>query len=180
MATDAEYYSVNIKPGNGVQSVFEISFAGGYISRDHVKAYMRVGGLEQPASLTFLNDFTVQVSPVPPAGSTLVIYRETPKDKPLADFSDGSIVTERNLDVNAKQAVFIAAEAQDLGAEKLNTLELQSIKSAGGGLVGDGFVVVGKDGVASAQDFVTVLKTAIPIADDGAWGSGFLDDGAWG
>ncbi|AXN53735.1 tail fiber protein [Sphingomonas phage Scott] len=178
---DTDLYSVNIFPGNGTQTNFEISFAGGYISREHVKAYLRIGqGAETPVSLEWMDDNVVRYTPAPPLNSVLVVYRETPKDKPLADFSNGAVLTESSLDINAKQAVFIAAEAQDNGTERITNVEKQSIKSVNGGLVGSGFVVVGSDGVASGQDFLNIVKTATPVADDGAWGSAFADDGVWG
>lgn len=113
MATTATYYSINNYLSDGVQSVYEISFAGGYLSRDHVKAFYRYGDIRQELGLVWINDFTVQTVPTAPSGSTLVIYRDTPKDRPIADFSDGAVVTEANLDINAMQAVFIAAEAWD-------------------------------------------------------------------
>lgn len=178
---DTDLFSVNVFPGNGTQTNFEISFAGGYISREHVKAYIRVGlGEEVPVAFEWVNDNTVRRVPAPPVNSVFVVYRSTPKDKPLADFSNGAVLTETSLDLNAKQAVFIAAEAQDNGTERLTNLEVQTIKSVAGGVVGQGFVVVGSDGKATGQDFLNVVKTLTPVADDGAWGGGFADDGVWG
>lgn len=178
---DTSLYSINVFPGNGAQTDFAISFAGGYISREHVKAYLRVGnGKPVPVAFDWVDNNTVRYSPAAPVNSVFVVYRSTPKDKPLADFSNGAVLTETSLDLNARQAVFIAAEAQDNGTERLTSLETQTIKSAAGGTVGPGFVVIGADGKATSQDFLTVIKTAIPIADDGAWGGDFIDDGAWG
>lgn len=178
---DTELFSVNVFPGNGSQTNFEISFAGGYISKEHVKAYLRIGnGAAVPVAFEWIGDNIVRYVPAPPVNSVFVVYRDTPKDKPLADFSNGAVLTETSLDVNAKQAVFIAAEAQDNGTERIDTVERQSIKSPNGGLVGPGFVVVDRNGVASGQDFVQTIKTLTPVADDGAWGGDFSDDGAWG
>lgn len=179
---DTDLYSINVFPGNGTQTNFEISFAGGYISREHVKAYLRVGnGAEVPVDFEWLDDNLIRHIPAPPLNSVLVVYRSTPKDKPLADFSNGAVLTEKSLDVNAKQAVFIAAEAQDNGTERITNLEVQAIRSDGGGrLLGPGFVVVGLDGVASSQDFVNVIKTLSDVADDGTWGGALSDDGVWG
>lgn len=178
---DTDLYSINVFPGNGTQTNFEISFAGGYISREHVKAYLRVGiGQAVPVSFDWIDDNTIRYAPAAPLNSVLVVYRDTPRDKPLADFSNGAVLTETSLDLNAKQAVFIAAEAQDNGIERLGNLEVQSIRSPSGGTVGSGFVVVGSDGVASGQDFLNVIKTALPVIDDGAWGGEFSDDGVWG
>ena len=178
---DTDLYSVNVFPGDGSQTNFEISFAGGYISKEHVKAYIRVGqGAPVPTALQWVGDNTVRVTPAPALNSTLVVYRSTPKDKPLADFSNGAVLTEASLDINAKQAVFIAAEAQDNGTERIDNVEKQSIKSGNGGLVGPGFVVVGLDGTATGQDFLTVVKSAATVHDDGYWGETLTDDGVWG
>lgn len=179
---DTELYSINVFPGDGTQTNFEISFVGGYISKNHVKAYLRIGNAEPVVTaLEWQGDNTVRVVPAPPLGSTLVVYRDTPKDKPLADFSNGAVLTEASLDLNAKQAVFIAAEARDIGVERLDVLEAQTIRSLKGGLVlGPGFVVVGADGSASTQNFLDVISTITPIYDDGTWGGNFNDDGAWG
>lgn len=116
MADPGYFYSINTIPGNGTQTVFEISFAGGYISREHIKAYTaRPGSTNVDTALEWMGPNTVRIAQPTPIGSTLVIYRDTPKDKPLADFNDGAVVTETNLDTNAKQSVFIAAEVQDTG-----------------------------------------------------------------
>jgi hypothetical protein len=178
---DTDLYSINVFPGNGTQTNFEISFAGGYISRDHVKAYTRVGqGVAVDTALTWLTDNTVRVAPAPPVNSALVVYRQTPKDKPLADFSNGAVLTETSLDINAKQAVFIAAEAQDNGAERIENVEKQAIKSPTGGTVSAGFVYIQPNGQAIGQDFLNVIKSALPVYDDGAWGGNTNDDGVWG
>lgn len=178
---DTDLFSVNVFPGNGSQTNFEISFAGGYISKEHVKAYLRVGaGAETPVALQWVGDNTVRVAPAPALNSTLVVYRSTPKDKPLADFSNGAVLTEASLDINAKQAVFIAAEAQDNGTERIDNVEKQSIKSGSGGLVGPGFVVVGLDGTATGQDFLSVIQSGTTVYDDGYWGETITDDGVWG
>jgi hypothetical protein len=60
-----------------------------------------------------IGEFQLQVTPaLPPSAGLLVIYRDTPKDLPLVDFVEGPL-SEVALDTNARQAVFIAAEAQD-------------------------------------------------------------------
>lgn len=178
---DTILYSINTFPGDGSQTNFEISFAGGYISREHVKAYYRIGvGAIIPVAFEWVGNNTIRVAPAIPSGSRLTVYRDTPKDAPLADFSDGAILTETSLDVNAKQAVFIAAEAQDNGTERLDVLDTTAIRSPVGGVIPSGFVVVGNDGRASGQDFLNVIKTATPVYDDGSWGGTINSDGVWG
>lgn len=178
---DTELYSINTFPGNGSQTNFEISFAGGYISKEHVKAYYRVGiGNSIPVPIEWVGNNVVRVSPAIPTGATLTVYRDTPKDVPLADFSDGAVLTEESLDINAKQAVFIAAEAQDNGSERLDNLDRTNIRAPLGGEIQTGFVVVDDNGRASGQNFLNVIRTATPIYDDGAWGGSITSDGVWG
>lgn len=104
---------------DGSQTVWNFTFSGGYISRDHVKAYYipdTEGALRVPVVITedmFLGDFQLNVTPAIPAGYEFVIYRDTPKTDALVDFSDGGRIDEASLDIMAKQGVFCAAEAAD-------------------------------------------------------------------
>lgn len=111
--------TLNRFPGDGSTTIFNFTFTGGYLDRPHVKALI----LDADTRLTkrqqviqagdFIGPFQLRILPAPAANEILVIYRDTPKDLPLVDFTDGAILNERNLDRNAKQAVFIAAEAFD-------------------------------------------------------------------
>ena len=102
--------------GDGVTTSWEFSFSGGYLDRDHVKAYTETStGFRTPLTIMpgdFTGDYTLNLGIVP-VDTTLLIYRDTPKDLPLVDFVDGGRVTEASLDLIAKQAVFIAAETVD-------------------------------------------------------------------
>lgn len=116
-------FSQNHWIADGSQTVWDFSFAGNdtsltYISRDHVKAYWQddSGNRHDYALDTvtdFLGDYQIQTIPAPPAGMLFVIYRDTPKDKPIVDYADGAAVSESSLDDSNKQAVFIAAETID-------------------------------------------------------------------
>ena len=112
---DPEFkYSINTFPGDGATTVWNLNFAGGYLRREHVKAYTEDSlGNTTTRDLVFLSDNQVRVEPAVPLGVTLVVYRDTPKDKPLVDFTDGSIINERNLDLVAQQSVFVGAEMLD-------------------------------------------------------------------
>lgn len=103
---------------DGVTTVWNFSFSGGYILSSHVKAYTEdiATGLRTEIVVTapmLIGPFQIQITPVLAVGSKLVIYRDTPKDLPLVDFTDESGFSEVSLDTNAKQAVFVAAETQD-------------------------------------------------------------------
>lgn len=103
---------------DGVTTSWDFSFSGGYISRDHVKAYSETStGIRTNLTIMpgdFVGDYTLTISPAIASGDTLVIYRDTPKDIPLVNYTDGGRVTEASLDLNAEQAVFIAAETTDI------------------------------------------------------------------
>lgn len=114
MITDPEVYSINTFPGDGIQTVWELNFAGGFISRDHIKAYTTTAdGTITVASFTWTGPATIEVTPAVAVGTSLTVYRDTPKAGPVVDFSDGSIINEANLDKLAKQSVFTSAEVVD-------------------------------------------------------------------
>ena len=112
--------SINEYVCTGTQTEFEISFAGGYLSRDHVVVLIGSSvdannNLVDPEELSFtwVNDFSISISPAPAADKILRIYRNTPFDAPVVDFTDQSVLSETTLDANARQAVFLAAELRD-------------------------------------------------------------------
>lgn len=111
---------------DGTQDTWNFTFSGNdtslkYLARAHVKTFYILADdlsntrheitLVDPTD--WIGDYTVRTVPAPPAGSTFVIYRDTPKDKPLVDWADGANISEPTLDLIAKQCVFIAAEALD-------------------------------------------------------------------
>lgn len=104
---------------DGVTTAWPFSFTGGYISADHVRAQVRdLAGLLTELSVDPVNDligeFQLRVTPPVASGHELRIYRSTPRDVPLVDFTDGSQLPEVNLDILAKQSIFVAAESADL------------------------------------------------------------------
>lgn len=103
---------------DGVQTIWNFTFSGGYILPAHVKAYyIDVSGARTEVPVTedmLIGEFQLQVIPAIPANAQrFVIYRDTPKDLPLVDFEGGAVVNEPNMDRAAKQAVFCAAEVLD-------------------------------------------------------------------
>jgi len=108
-------YSVNEYPTNGVQTEFELSFAGGYISKDYVRVRFTdaAGSVTYPA-FEFIGDYQISITPALGSGGTVMIYRNTPAGDPVVDFSDGSVINETALDILARQAVNLAAETRDI------------------------------------------------------------------
>ena len=66
-----------------------------------------------PATFDFLNANTVTIYPTPSAGTVITIKRVTPKDTPIVNFTDGSVLLERDLDLMATFDLYIAQEAAD-------------------------------------------------------------------
>lgn len=115
------YNSIVRKPTDGSTRAFTFSFAGGYVSRDYVKVrFTDAAGTVSDVPLVESNwtgPYQLTFATAFPAGGVLMIYRDTPKDKPIVDFADGSIINERNLDSGFDQAIHAVAELWDRAAD---------------------------------------------------------------
>ena len=152
--------------GDGATTSYEFNFVGKYIARTHVKVYQEDNAtkVRTPVAITdsnFLNDTTLRNLPVTPAGKTLVIYRDTPKP-PLVDFTNGSRFTEYNMDLVARQGLFVAMEAMDAGDIDAREQLLAAIAAAAG-LVKDATVAV-SDATAAALAAATNASNAAASA----------------
>lgn len=103
---------------DGVSTVWNFSFSGGYLDKSHVKAkYLDAMRVEHQLAVSpamFIGDYQLSITPPVAEGYELTIYRDTPKNLPLVDFIDAASLTEASLDLSAKQGVFVAAESSDL------------------------------------------------------------------
>lgn len=114
----AEKYSVHRFTGNGSRTDWEFNFTGGFIANADVKASVRsVTNLEVATDFDWVGPNTIRIVPPVANGLRLTIYRDTPKILPLVDFVDGAIINEKNLDTNARQAIFAVAEMVDAFAD---------------------------------------------------------------
>lgn len=100
--------------GNGTTASYTFPFQ--YLNSDHVK--VSVDGVA--ASFAFLNANTVTITPTPSSGQIIDIRRDTPKDTPIVNFQDGSVLLERDLDLLALYDVYIAQEAADTVANTIS------------------------------------------------------------
>lgn len=121
-------YATNIFPGDNVTKQYELTFVGGYIDRDHVKAYFEdnLSKVQTPidmGTVTWLGPYTARLATAAPAGTNAVFLRETPR-APLVDFQGSSRITEANLDLAHKQGLFVAVESLDSSnSEVVNQLK---------------------------------------------------------
>jgi hypothetical protein len=178
------YYSRVEIPGDGVTTQHEFNFAGGYIDRAHVKAQVTSAlGVVTPVAIVdamFVSDYVIDLGVAAPVGSTLLIYRETPRDAPIVDFAGGSRITEANLDTMTRQAIFAVAEAFDLGGylAVLDLLaEAAAFASAASGAAADAAVEANAaeasatTAAAAAANAAMVTGAAISnlLAADNTW-----------
>lgn len=123
-------YATQTWEADGVRTQYDIAFDGGYIRQSDVVAFSVLvdpsTGLtsdRQIHALTFLSESedpetqwktaSVEITPAVAAGRRVVIFRSTEKSVPLVDYTNGSILTEKNLDLANEQAIFAIAEIMD-------------------------------------------------------------------
>jgi hypothetical protein len=99
--------------GNGSTTQYSITFP--YIDVTHVKAYLN-GTL---TSAYTISSSTLTFTTAPANGVVIRIERQTPSDNRLVDFTDGSVLTESDLDRSADQNFYIAQEITDDSSSKL-------------------------------------------------------------
>lgn len=102
---------------DGVDQEWEVSFTGGYLSREHVSAYFYPTGLltdpRQPVAFTWVTDSLIRITPALPAGGKLLIQRVTPLDQSVVRFTDIAQLTKQDMQTAADQAVLAVAELVD-------------------------------------------------------------------
>lgn len=123
-------YATQTWEADGVRTQYDIAFDGGYIRQSDVVAFSvlvdEATGLtsnRQIHPVVFLSESVdpetewktaqVQITPAVPAGRRVVIFRSTEKSAPLVNYTNGSILTEKNLDLANDQSIFSIAEIMD-------------------------------------------------------------------
>ncbi len=103
--------------GDGSKKVFPINWP--YIDKDFVRVYLQDAQRGEAkkditASCRWLSDSQIEICPDPPPyGSTVTITRETPFDRPLAVFRDGSVQLADDLNTVSTQMIHITQEGRD-------------------------------------------------------------------
>lgn len=109
------FYSFVIYAGNGTNRTFSINFP--YLDKSHVKAKINSA---PTTAFSWLNNSTIQFTTAPAAGNVIEIYRETPQNSSPVDFTDGSILLERDLDLLATFNLYVGQEATDKAARAIS------------------------------------------------------------
>jgi hypothetical protein len=101
-------YSIKTYNGTGSVSPYAVPFP--YLSKDHVE--VRIGGVLQTSGYSWINSATLSFNAV--AGVNNVdIRRNTPAGVPVVVFSDGSTLTDSDLNLEALQLLYIEQETAD-------------------------------------------------------------------
>lgn len=117
--------TINRFGGDGVTTSYNFVFTGGYIETTHVRARaLDAVTLEVLRAVPFelVGPYQVELEDPVPEEELLEIYRLTPR-APLVNFGAGTPLSEANLDLIAKQALFVAAEIQDAAGQDAAALD---------------------------------------------------------
>lgn len=144
--------SIVTKIGDGVNTEFEINFTLGILKRDYVTCRVgtEVDGLGDPVyrTLEWITDGLVNIQgDVPGNGVPIVFKRTIPKDVLIHDYSNGSPLTERNLDQSNLQSIMLAQEFLDGRIEQFS----QNLDMTGFKIVNLGAGTNSTDAVTFAQ-----------------------------
>ena len=159
---------------DGSTQTFAVTFP--FISRSHVS--VEVDG--SAATFTWNNDSQIYISsPTLSGGEKVLLVRSTSRDTRLVDYVDGSNLTETDLDLDSKQAFYMAQESLD----ELTLINDDALATSGYILVADGTdfksVAVSGDVTISTAGALTIgagtVETAM-IAADAINGTRLADD----
>ena len=110
-------YSHVVYTGDGNTKIYNVPFE--FIKKEFVKA--TIDGVQK--EFDWLDITTVTFIEAPEKGSTIMLYRETPKENALVEFKDGAILTGKNLDTQISQLLHIAQETYDVPGNLENTIK---------------------------------------------------------
>lgn len=136
--------SLNQWVADGTQTIWNFSFAGGYINQNTVKANITApDGTVTDVAVTaamFAGAYQLILSPAVPNGNKLTIYRDSSNlGIPMVTFQDGVLSTGTSLNTANQQAIFLAVEAVDYmvaNAISESAIGVALSGGAGGSLVG--------------------------------------------
>ena len=100
-------------PGNGTTTTYAITFP--YLAKLHV--HVLIAG-EETDAWEWLTPSSIKLNT--PSTEIKTIVRVTPTE-PIVDFTDGSVLTENQLDIATLQSLYVAEETQDIAKYSLGS-----------------------------------------------------------
>lgn len=143
------FYSLVIYAGNGSNRNFTIHFP--YLDKSHVKAKI---DSSQTTAFSWLTDSSIQFNTAPAAGANIEIYRETPLNASPVDFTDGSILLERDLDLLTTFNLYVDQEIADRASRALSAGKQDETTAVAAKVAVDAKVAAeaARDAAVSAKD----------------------------
>jgi hypothetical protein len=111
--------------GNGITKLFPFTFE--YLDDSHVKATIDNNAVD----ITLATATTAEFPWIPPAGSKIRIYRETPAGSVLAKFTPGASVRAQDLNAGFKQLLYTLQEVVERSVLKVDTVLSSTLNMAG-------------------------------------------------
>lgn len=167
------YLSRNDFPGDGTTTLREINFKGNrpdatsgtvpYIDSDDVKAVQITPATADAAEVvvdltcTYVGPNQFNCTPASPVGTIVRVYRSTENEYPLVDYQNLQNVSESDLDLANRQAVFIVEEALDASTEAVDKAEDATT-------IAYSAMATSEDALSEAQSAVTTANSALSAA----------------
>lgn len=156
--------------GNGALRQYAVPFP--YLERSHV--FVTLNGVEQP--FTWVNAQLIELATAPANGAGFTVRRRTPSAQVLVDFEAGSALQDEDLDLVAKQALFVSQEALDIaeavitvdddGALDANNLRIKNLGTPVA--ANDAARKSDVDGVVASASAATAASAAAALASENA------------
>lgn len=119
----------HVIPGDGVTDTFVVPWS--YIEKNYVKVHLNDADISE--TVTWLSPNIIRVYPVPLQHSTLTITRDTPSDKSLTEFTNGSRLGDDDLRRGLTQSLHVMEETLDdinHASEELVTSSAEAVEAA--------------------------------------------------
>lgn len=139
--------------GTGAQTQFSLTFP--YLDKAHIG--VKVNGVV--TAFTWINSTTIAVAVAPALAAVVELRRTTPISEAIVNFQDGAVVTEDQLDTNAKQALFAAQEDQDAVAV-LQAFATNAAASAAAAAASQSAAATSATGAATSASAAATSATA--------------------
>jgi hypothetical protein len=113
----SNYLAVATYIGDGTTTQFQVPFP--YLHKEHIRVFTIAPGsitkieLAPEIQFTWINNGAIRVSTLPIPGTRIRIERHTPRETPMVDFTNGSTLDERDLDLETLQLLYISQETYD-------------------------------------------------------------------
>lgn len=153
----------------------QYTFAFPYLDRSHIQ--VNLDGIET-VEWSFLSDFTVVLDNPADEGVIVEVRRRTPSDEAVVAWTDGSVVTQDDLNAAAKQTLYVlqehaddASDGEGGGIEGTN-IEVSTVQGAPG-LGKIRLVAVGGTNPGTAKLLIFAGTSSTPFAIVNNIGSGF-------